>query len=82
MHIRQDALGVPGTDVANDVARARRAAEQQVRALRVVLDILTVCDLALRMQGAEMDQEIAEVLRYCGSYRLGKVIEEMEGRTT
>jgi Bacterial regulatory helix-turn-helix protein, lysR family len=69
--------GIP--DVGNDVAIARRAAEQHVRSLRVVLDILIVCDMALRMQGAEMDQEIAEVLRYCGSYRLGKVIEEMEG---
>jgi hypothetical protein len=68
--------GVP--DVGNDVAVGCRAAEQRVRSLRVVLDILVVCDMALRMQGAEQDQEIADVLRHCGSYRLGRVIEEME----
>jgi hypothetical protein len=70
------AEGVP--DVGNEVAVARRAAEQQVRSLRVVLDILIVCDLALRLQGAEQDQEIAEVLRYCGSERLSRAIDEME----
>jgi hypothetical protein len=37
-------------------ASARRAAEQQLRSLRVVLDILVVCDVALRLQGAEQDQ--------------------------
>jgi hypothetical protein len=44
-----------------------------------VLDILIVCDMALRLQGAEQDQEIADVLRHRGSHRLGRVIEEMEG---
>jgi hypothetical protein len=68
------------SDGGNDVAIVRRAAEQHVRSLRVVLDILVVCDMALRLQGAEQDQEIAEVLRHCGSYRLQGVIDEMEGR--
>jgi hypothetical protein len=76
---RRAARGGGGSVVGNDVGIARRAAEQQVRTLRLVLDILIVCDLALRMQGAEMDEEIADVLRHCGSYRLGRVIEEMEG---
>jgi hypothetical protein len=62
------------------VGLARRAAEQQVRSLRVVLDILIVCDMALGLQGVDQDEEIAEVLRHCGSYRLQNVIEEMEGR--
>jgi hypothetical protein len=35
--------------------------------------------MALRMQGAEQDHEIAEVLRYCGSSRVSKAMEEMEG---
>jgi hypothetical protein len=53
--------------------------EESLRQLRLVLDILIVCDSALRMQGAEQDHEIADVLRHCGSYRLQGVIEEMEG---
>lgn len=65
------AAGVP------DVGAARQL-EGTVRTLRLVLDILIVCDSALRMQGAEQDEEIANVLRHCGSYRLQNVIEEME----
>jgi hypothetical protein len=54
--------------------------EESLRQLHLVLDILIVCDSALRMQGAEQDEEIAEVLRHCGSYRPQNVIEEIEGR--
>ena len=76
---RRPARGGGGSVVGSDVGIARRTAEQYVRSLRVVLDILVVCDMALRLQGAEQDQEIADVLRHCGSYRLQGVIEDMEG---
>ncbi len=68
--------GAPAPVVA-DVAGRRLA--DHIRTLRLVLDILIVCDLALRLQGAEQDEEIAEVLRYCGSNRLQGAIEEVEG---
>ena len=62
---------VSDSDVGNDVAIGRRAAEQHVRSLRVVLNILIVCDLVLRMQGAEMDREIADVLCHCAAGATG-----------
>ncbi len=68
-----------GASVAPDAAPIRGRLEDHIRALRLVLDILIVCDSALRLQGAEQDQEIAEVLRYCGSARLQGAIEEVEG---
>jgi hypothetical protein len=70
---RRPARGGGGSDV-----ESRRRIEESLRQLHLVLDILIVCDMALRMQGAEQDQEIADVLRHCGSYRLQGVIEEME----
>ena len=77
---RRAARGGGISDGGNDVVIVRRATEQHLRSLRVVLDILIVCDLALRLQAADQDQEIADVLRHCGSYRLQNVIEEMERR--
>jgi hypothetical protein len=50
---------------------------ERFRILRLVLGILAVCDVALRLQGAEQDEQIAEVLRYCGGQRLQEAIEEM-----
>ncbi len=52
--------------------------EGHIRGLTLAMNVVMVCTAALREQNAELDFQVAEVLRHCVSDRLWAAIEKLE----
>jgi hypothetical protein len=75
---RRRAARSPAAEAVPDIRAARQCLTEHIGALRLAMNVIIVCGQALRYQDAELDTDIAEVMRCYGSDRLDRAIEEAE----